>query len=44
MITPADFGAKLLTAAAAISVTVAAMAMAIVPASPSASLIIGGLA
>lgn len=44
MITPADFGAKMLTASAAIIVTIAALAFAIVPASPNATLIIGAVA
>ncbi len=44
MITPADFGAKLLTAAAAVVVTMSAMAFAIVPATPTASILIGGVA
>ena len=44
MITPVDFGSRLLTAAAAIIVTVAAMAVAVVPATPNANLIIGAVA
>lgn len=44
MITPVDFGSKLLTAAAAIIVTVAAMAVAIVPATPAATTLIGAVA
>lgn len=44
MITSQDFGAKLLSASAAIVVTIAALATAIVPATPQATLIVGGLA
>lgn len=44
MITSTDFGARLLSAAAAIVVTVAAMATAIIPATPAASILVGGVA
>ena len=44
MITPVDFGARLLAAAAAVFATTAAMLTAIVPGSPATSMLIGGLA
>ena len=44
MLTSTDLGARLLAAASAVVVTVAAMATAIIPASPAATLLIGAIA
>ncbi|MDJ0642196.1 MAG: hypothetical protein QNJ15_05215 [Erythrobacter sp.] len=44
MLISTDFGARLLAAASALVVTAAAMATAIIPASPATPLLIGGLA
>lgn len=44
MITSSDFGARLLSASAAIVVTIATLAFAIVPGSPQTSILIGGIA
>ncbi len=39
-----DMGSKLFAAAAALVITSAAMAMAILPATPAASILVGGVA